>query len=160
VIVVYIDGLCEPTNPDGVACWGLWIYKDGVKQFGGKGVIGEGAGMSNNLAEYTALCKALKELINHGWQNEEVVVKSDSRLLVNQMTGWWEVHGGLYYPAYAEAVKLAQSFSKISFMWIPREENEEADALSRQAYEEYCRAKGVKPKYHASRTFTPKRDMG
>jgi hypothetical protein len=24
VIVVYIDGLCEPTNPNGVACWGLW----------------------------------------------------------------------------------------------------------------------------------------
>jgi ribonuclease HI len=158
VIVVYVDGLCEPCNPNGVACWGFVIYKDGKKQFKGKGVIGEGQGMSNNLAEYTALCKALKELINHGWQNEEVIVKSDSGLLVNQMAGWWEVHGGLYYPAYAEAVKVAQSFSEISFMWVPREQNEEADMLSRQAYEEYCSAKGVKPEYHMSGTFTPKKD--
>jgi ribonuclease HI len=134
-----------------VACWGFWIYKDGVKQFGGKGVIGEGRGMSNNLAEYTALVKALRELINHGWQNEKVTVKSDSMLLVNQMRGLWYAHGGLYYSAHAEAVKLAKMFKDLTFVWIPREENEEADALSRKAYEEYCKAKGVEPKYHIRR---------
>jgi len=156
MIIVYVDGLCEPQNPNGVACWGFWIYKDGKKQFGGKGVIGEGSGMSNNLAEYTALCKALKELINHGWQNEEIIVKSDSQLLINQMNGYWEAHGGLYYSAYIEALKISQEFRKISFVWIPREENEEADALSRQAYEEYCRIKGVEPKYHNQVVRAPK----
>ena len=160
MIVVYIDGLCEPVNPGGVACWGFCIYKDGEKVFSGKGVIGEGFGMSNNLAEYTALVEALKELINRGWQNKEITVRSDSRLLVNQMTGWWSVHGGLYYPAYAEAVKLAQKFSKIFFVWVPREKNEEADALSREAYEEYCKTKGIKPKYHTGkpRRFMPKKE--
>jgi ribonuclease HI len=152
MIIVYVDGLCEPRNPNGVACWGFCVYRDDEKQFDGKGVVGEGEGMSNNLAEYTALCMALKELLNRGWQNEKVVIRSDSRLLVNQMTGWWEVHGGLYYSAYIEAVRLAWSFKELSFAWIPREENGEADALSREAYEEYCRAKGIKPEYH-TRTF-------
>jgi len=150
-IIVYIDGLCEPINPGGIATWGFVIYKDGEKLFDGRGVVGDGTGMSNNLAEYTALFKALKELIKHGWQNEEVVIRSDSRLLINQMTGWWEVHGGLYYPAYAEAVRLASLFKKISFAWIPREKNQEADALSRRAYEAYCMEKGIEPKYHEER---------
>ena len=141
----------EPVNPGGVACWGFVAYRDGERLFEGKGVIGEGRGMSNNLAEYTALCMALKELLEHKLQGEEVVVRSDSQLLVNQMNGWWQVHGGLYYPAYAEAVRLSQFFHpKISFAWIPREENEEADLLSRQAYEEYCKSKGAQPKYHDS----------
>lgn len=146
-VVVYVDGLCEPVNPGGVACWGLWIYRDGVKQFGGAGVVGEGCGMSNNVAEYAALVKALRELLSLGWQNEEVVIRSDSRLLVNQMTGWWEARGGLYYPWYLEAVKLAQRFPKLKFAWIPREQNEEADRLSRMAYEEYCRERGREPRY-------------
>jgi ribonuclease HI len=147
-IIIYIDGLCEPRNPGGVASWGFWIFKDGKKEFGGAGVIGEGKGMSNNLAEYTALVKAFQEVINHSWQNEELIVKSDSRLLINQMAGLWEVHGGLYYPAYLKAFELSKMFPRTRFTWIPREENEEADALSRKAYEEYCRRKGVEPRYH------------
>ena len=139
MITVYIDGLCEPCNPNGIACWGFSIYKDGNRVLTGKGVIGKGLGMSNNLAEYTALVEALKTLINYGWQCEEIIVKSDSLLLVNQMNRKWKVHNGLYLPAYFKANKLVERFSKISFVWIPREENEEADGLSREAYERFIK---------------------
>lgn len=148
MIAVYVDGLCEPVNPNGVACWGFSIYKEGVKKLTSKGVIGEGKGMSNNLAEYTALCEVLRKLLNWGWQNEKIVVYSDSQLLVDQMTGRRGAHGGLYYPAFIEASKLVQKFRKISFIWIPREKNVEADALSREAYEEYCKEQGRKPEYY------------
>lgn len=137
----------EPVNPGGVACWGFVVYKHNVKLFTGKGVVGEGAEMSNNVAEYSALVKALKKLVKHGWHNEKVVIFSDSQLLVNQMNRLWKAYEGLYYPYYVEAVKLTQHFSNISFVWIPREQNKEADSLSRQAYEEYCKAKGRKPAY-------------
>jgi ribonuclease HI len=84
-IIIYIDGLAEPTNP-GIGTFGYVIYKDQKLIKSNCGFLGEY--VSNNFAEYTALCRALKELINYGWQNEKVIVKSDSRLLVNQMTGW------------------------------------------------------------------------
>lgn len=153
MIIAYVDGLCEPANPGGVACWGYVVYKDGVKLLEGRGVIGEGKGMSNNLAEYTALKEVLLRLKERGLHSEDVAVRSDSRLLVNQMTGCWEAHGGLYYPAYIEAVRLAQLFPKVRFAWIPREMNAEADGLSRQAYEEYCRQRGRKVQYHTLKEF-------
>jgi len=31
VIVVYVDGLCEPVNPGGVACYGYVVYRDGER---------------------------------------------------------------------------------------------------------------------------------
>jgi len=160
MITVFIDGLCEPKNPNGVACWGFCIYKEDTKICESKGVIGQGLGMSNNLAEYTALYEALQKLTELGLQNEEIIIKSDSRLLVNQMTNLWEVHDGLYYPAYIKAKNLIESFCIVSFVWIPREENSEADKLSRITYEDYCRIKGVKPEYHTNKiqVFTFKKD--
>ncbi|MEM1538313.1 MAG: ribonuclease HI [Candidatus Nezhaarchaeales archaeon] len=153
MITVYIDGLCEPYNPYGVATFGFCIYKDGEKASVGSGVVGEGLGMSNNVAEYTALYRALTEILNRGWENEEVTVKSDSKLLVNQMNGLWRARGGLYYETFLKTLKLTRKFHKISFVWIPREENKEADSLSRQAYEEYCKKKCVGAKYYDDATF-------
>jgi ribonuclease HI len=146
-IIVYIDGLCEPCNPGGVASYGFVIYRNSAISYKEAKVVGQGVGMSNNVAEYTALCRALSLLLHQNLHHEEIAVKSDSKLVVNQMSGWWNSHGGLYHEAYKQALSLAQCFSNISFEWIPRELNEEADGLSRQAYEEHCRVKGIEPKY-------------
>ena len=139
-ITAYVDGLCQPKNPGGVASYGFAIYSDHMKLTEKAGVIGKGSGMSNNVAEYAALCEALRWLLNQGLQNNEIVVKSDSRLLVNQMNGKWILHKGLYANKFLEARKLALSFERISFLWISREENTEADELTRKAYQEYCKA--------------------
>lgn len=40
-------------------------------------------------------------------------------------------------PLHKKAVNLAKEFSNISFRWIPRKQNKEADELSRQAYERF-----------------------
>jgi ribonuclease HI len=90
--------------------------------------------MSNNVAEYAALCEALRFLENWNMTQSLIEVRSDSRLLVNQMAGEWKFHKGLYEQWYLEAKELVKSFGKISFKWVPRERNEEADALSREAY--------------------------
>lgn len=127
----------EPVNPNGVATYGFTVYRNGDNIMRGYGVVGEGEGMSNNLGEYAALCEALKTLIRLNLTEEEVVVKSDSKLLVNQMNGVWKCHGGYYISKYIEAKELVKFFKKIRFIWIPREENSEADQLSRRAYEEY-----------------------
>ena len=136
-ITVFIDGLCEPTNPGGVATYGLTIYIDGFKTYEESEFLGEGSGMSNNVAEYQALCMALKLLLDKGLNNKEIVVKSDSRLIVNQMNGYWKCRGGLYSSKYYEAQSLVKSFKKISYVWVPREENNEADKLTRLALQKF-----------------------
>jgi len=145
MIRVWVDGLCEPVNPGGVACWGLVIR--GKQKVMGCGVVGSGPGVSNNVAEYAALVKALETLVAMRWTDDEIVVYSDSQLLVNQMSGRWQARGGMYYAKYLEAKELVKQFSQIRFEWIPREQNEEADALSRKAYETFCEATGVPIRY-------------
>ena len=96
-IVVYVDGLCEPVNPGGTATYGYVVRNDAGRDIARKsGVVGKGTGMSNNVAEYAALCEALRYLIREKMTLLPVEIRSDSRLLVNQMKGEWKFHKGLY----------------------------------------------------------------
>src|SRR5437588_12998238 len=90
--------------------------------------------MTNKVAEYAALCTALSLLISEKMTRLPIEIRSDSRLLVNQMKGEWKFHKGLYAQKYRDAKALATQFDRVKFKWIPREENKEADALSREAY--------------------------
>lgn len=137
MISVYIDGLCEPVNPNGIATYGFAVYENGKSIVQKYGVVGEGEGMSNNVSEYAALCEALKQLISLHLDNEEIVIKSDSKLLVNQMNGLWKCHEGYYISKYDKAKELVKLFRNVHFNWIRREKNKEADSLSRKAYMEY-----------------------
>ncbi len=142
-MVVYVDGLCEPVNPGGTATYGYVIRSDAGRDIARKsGVVGKGPEMSNNVAEYAALCEALRFLVKGKMTEALIEVRSDSRLLVNQMKGDWKFHKGLYAKKYSEATDLVAQFGKISFMWVPREENEEADALSREAYADATKKSG------------------
>jgi len=143
MIEVYIDGLCEPVNPGGVACYGISLKGDVTAQL--HGVIGQGQKMSNNVAEFSALVKALTVLLPYS--ESTIRIYSDSQLLVNVMTGRWRPRGGLYLPYCKDALKLAERFDNISYVWIPRERNAEADALSRKAYELWCEAHGKPVQY-------------
>ena len=135
-LVVYIDGVCEPYNPGGVGTYGFVVYKGGERIYSDYGVIGEGSGISNNLAEYTALVMTLKWIRNNGYENEKIIIRSDSQLLVNQMKRLWIVRKGFYTQMHHEAVKLCNGLD-ISFEWIPRDQNKEADRLSKLAYKNY-----------------------
>ncbi len=133
---IYFDGACMPFNPGGVASYGFVI------KFGGKTVKGSGIASekgTNNIAEYTALIKALEKALELGV--EEAVVKGDSQLAIRQMQGIYAVRSPNIIPLYERAAELAKRFKKIRFEWIPREENEEADSLSTKAYISFQEAK-------------------
>lgn len=141
MIVIYTDGLAEP-NP-GIGTYGYVILKDGARVSSRHGFSGQR--VTNNYAEYDGLIHALAEL--SGNEGDEIVVRSDSSLLVNQMAGAWKVgkkaynnpHEGSYVEKFLEARELARKFAKLRFEWIPREQNMEADELSRVAYREALR---------------------
>jgi len=129
----------EPRNP-GTGTYGYVVYDESGKIAEGNDVLGDN--VSNNYAEYSALVAALNELLSRGL-TRDVTVKSDSKLLVNQMKGTWKRKKGGYLEKYKEASELAKKFEQLTFEWIPREENSEADLLSRVAYERYRRSKGL-----------------
>ncbi len=134
MIEVWTDGLCEPVNPGGTGCAGYVIKKNGKVVEQGSESLGASKDMTNNVAEYSALIRALQAIKKLGFDQEKILLKSDSKLLVSQMTGKWKVRGARIVPLYSKASELAKGLDMI-FQWIPREENEEADRLCRIAYE-------------------------
>jgi probable phosphoglycerate mutase len=86
---------------------------------------------TNNVAEYSGLIAGLKAAADLG--ADEVDVRMDSKLVVEQMSGRWKIkHAGLR-PLAAEAAQLVQRFSVVRFEWVPRERNAHADRLANEA---------------------------
>jgi ribonuclease HI len=84
---------------------------------------------TNNEAEYSALLLALYYASGAG--ADELRVRSDSRLVVNQMRGLWAVRSGHLAEYHAEARRVAATLPSFRIEWVPREENAEADLLTR-----------------------------
>jgi len=136
MVEVWIDGLCEPVIPKyaRTACLGYVIKKNGRTIAEGSEVIGKGSNMTNNVAEYTALIRAIERISSLKLDEEKIVIKSDSKLVVNQMKGEWKVRAELIIPLFYKA-KAKSNGMNIDFQWIPRKKNIEADNLARIAYE-------------------------
>jgi ribonuclease HI len=132
MITIYFDGLCRPTNPGGVATYGYVVYQDTEKAKSGCGVVGSGPAMTNNVAEYSALKHAV-EWVCRNITKDEIVIKGDSQLVIHQMTGTWQIKSGTSKKFVPEIRSLLEG-RKTRFVWIPREQNAEADLLSNIAY--------------------------
>jgi ribonuclease HI len=135
-IQVYFDGLCQPVNPGGIACF-AFIVKNAVNTIHRE--YGRAANNStNNVAEYEALIKALEWLTANNYQNESIVIKGDSQLVIQQIKRNFKVKAPNIIPLYRYAMSMISKFKHIQFELIPRWQNKEADRLSNLAYEEQC----------------------
>ncbi|MDE3077425.1 MAG: reverse transcriptase-like protein, partial [Chloroflexota bacterium] len=83
--------------------------------------------VTNNQAEYHALIAALTAAGDY--RPEAVSVFMDSELIVNQMTGRYQVRHPNMRPLYEQARALAAAFPTIRFEHVPRDRNREADRL-------------------------------
>ena len=135
---VYFDGLCQPVNPGGIACYAFVIKGQGRTIFSDYGLAAEpfSKDATNNVAEYTALIKALEWLIASGLNDAPVKIFSDSRLVVSQLGGEFKVKSKRIIPLYRRVQVLKDSFKAIQIRWVPRAENREADGLTNKAYTE------------------------
>jgi ribonuclease HI len=134
MIEVWTDGLCEPVNPGGTGCASYIIKKNGNVVDKYSESLGASRDMTNNVAEYSALIRALQAVKKLRLDKERILLRSDSKLLVSQMKGKWKVRGARIVPLHSKALELTKGLDMI-FQWIPREENEEADRLCQVAYE-------------------------
>lgn len=136
MIEVYFDGLCQPINPGGISCYAFLVKSGGRTIYNDYGIAVEpfSQDSTNNVAEYTALVKALQWLLEKNLGSTKVEIKSDSQLIVNQLTGDYKVKSKRIMSLYKQVLLLKSKFQDIEIKWVPREENREADRLTNKAY--------------------------
>src|SRR3989344_3622128 len=133
-IIIYTDGGSRG-NPGKAAIGVVFCNEKGeiIKKFGE--YLGDN--LTNNDAEYHAVIFALKKFKSLFGkaiaQNREVEVRSDSELLVHQMNGKYKVENEKIQKFFMEIWNLKIDFKEVKFKAIPREKNNEADALVNQA---------------------------
>ncbi len=134
---LWADGLCEPVNPGGWACWGFYALDAAGQRIGqGQGCVGHGPGMTSNVAEYSAAIEALRWTAGEGLRG--VTLHMDSALVVNQSNGVWQCRAAHLWPLLAELRSLMAA-TEARLQWVPREQNSRADQLSRNAWADASR---------------------
>jgi len=142
ILKVFTDGGSKG-NPGPSSIGGVG-YIDGKKIFDFKKSIGIA---TNNDAEYQALIEALEKIrstnieIRNNSQNlnfksvKQIQFFSDSRLMVNQVKGLFKVKNGKIKEYILIIRGLEQEINlPITYQYVPREENVEADKLVNQIY--------------------------
>ncbi len=128
-IEAWFDGACEPYNPGGHGTFGIVVKVDGKTVVARSGYAGVGSSMSNNVAEFAGFMAVLAEVSK---LQGDAVIYGDSNLVINTLKGAWKAKKGLYVPHFLQAKALLESArGPISLKWVPREENEECDVLSK-----------------------------
>lgn len=129
MLEAWFDGCCEPTNPGGNAAWGAVLLRDGKKIWEDAEYCGFGSKMSNNVAEYSGVAAILERLQK---EEEPCLIRGDSKLVIMQLQRKWKINGGLYTPFWQRAKVLYEPIrDRVTFEWVPRDENAICDALSK-----------------------------
>ncbi len=117
MIEVYTDGATRPTNPGHSACAAV-VYRDGE-------LIGVhssylGPGVTNNQAEYCGMMLGLWAAIElaDSRDGENVVIKSDSKLVVNQLNGTWAQNSSLLRGLWTDARNLLTTLDGLALVEV------------------------------------------
>jgi probable phosphoglycerate mutase len=104
--------------------------------------VAEGIGVAtNNVAEYTAAIRGLERARELG--ATRVLLRSDSRLLIEQLAGRWKVKHPTLQRLHYEARSLIKEFEDVRFEHVRRERNVEADALANRGVDEWLAGEGA-----------------
>ena len=128
-ITIYTDGGARG-NP-GPAAIGV-VFMNGaeiVEEY--KEFIGD---TTNNQAEYRAVLAALDIAAEKGYTHLDFFL--DSQLVAEQLNRNYKVKEKGLQQLFLEAWNKIQGFTKVTFSFIPREKNIEADRLVNEALDE------------------------
>ncbi|MDX6739781.1 bifunctional RNase H/acid phosphatase [Actinocorallia sp. A-T 12471] len=99
---------------------------------------------TNNVAEYRGLIAGLRAAAALD-PRARVEVRMDSKLVVEQMSGRWQIKHPDMKPLALEARDAASGFAAVSYSWIPRARNTRADALANAAMDAAARGETWSP---------------
>lgn len=121
----WFDG-CSLSNPGPAGIGAVLQEPDGTKHNISKGL----GHATNNEAEYGALIAVAKLASEMGCKN--LVLHGDSQVVINQVFNGWKVSAENLRPLHAEAKRITSGIENCTGVWIPRNDNTEADALSKR----------------------------
>jgi len=121
MITLYCDGGVRG-NPSPKGAWAFFVvFEDEsshieVCRDKVGALIGKEA--TNNIAEYIAVLEAVKYAKSNNMQ--EIIVKSDSNLVIQQLNKNFEVRNGGISELYKQVVKEVSELKEVKFQWVPR----------------------------------------
>lgn len=124
---VWFDGACLG-NPGPMGA-GVVVACGGKRRTLAK-PLGRG---TNNIAEYEAAIAGLSLAVAMGATS--ATLHGDSQLILRQLAGEYKVSAPALRPLHAQAKALMAEIGRVRLQWVPRAENAEADALSKEAAE-------------------------
>lgn len=140
-LVIFTDGaaLGNP-GPMGI---GVVVFRGGTRvkeicEYAGQG--------TNNVAEYTAVMRALEFAREKG--EKEIHIKSDSQLVIRQLNGEYKARDPKLKALKRKIDELCFGMA-VRFEHIPREQNEDADELSKAAAKKGKKKEGVQKKLNS-----------
>ena len=96
---------------------------------------------TNNVAEYRAAIEGLRLAADRGAR--EVILKADSRLLIEQLAGRFRVKSAHLQRLHEEARTEMKRFVRVRLEHVPRERNVEADRLANAGIDEWLAGEGA-----------------
>lgn len=124
-VIISFDGSCWP-NPGPMKVGYVIEDKEGkVLLTHSQDLHKQG---TNNQAEYEAAIMALDRALALG--ATRAIVRTDSQLVVNQVKGKWKVGKKHLLPFLHRVQERVAKFTEVKWVWVPREDNTEADALA------------------------------
>jgi ribonuclease HI len=137
MLLLQFDGMLqllgEQPQLGGFLGYGWLISRDGVVIAYGFGLFAGRKTVNSNLAEYLALIEGLDALLDLRITNTPIVIHGDSKSVIDQMNGAASISSLSTHNLYRRARKLAGQFDHISWGWVPRKNNKQADDLSRRS---------------------------
>jgi ribonuclease HI len=104
--------------------------------------IARGIGIAtNNVAEYTAVLEGLQRARELG--ATDVLLRSDSKLLIEQLSGRFRVKNPTLQRLHTEVRRTARAFFAIRYQHVPREMNKEADRMANRGVDEWLAGEGA-----------------
>ncbi|WP_406156777.1 bifunctional RNase H/acid phosphatase [Streptomyces canus] len=98
--------------------------------------------VTNNVAEYRGLLAGLRAAHDLD-PSASVHVRMDSKLVVEQMSGRWKIKHPDMKPLALEAGRVFPP-GRVTYEWIPREQNKRADRLANEAMDSGASASSVR----------------
>ncbi len=130
-VTIYTDGGARG-NP-GPAAAGVFII-DGEKKIEVKAYLGDP--ITNNWAEYEAVVLALGKAHELLLRGRDLDFKLDSQLVVEQLKGNWKIKEPELKKQAQKVRDLLVGFGAVTFTYVPRADNKEADRLVNEALDQ------------------------
>lgn len=110
-----IDGAAQP-NPGRASCAAVMFHGQKTLPVLGKSKY---LGITtNNVAEHQAFVLALCTALAEGYKS--ILVQSDSKVVVNQFNGGWQVQDKELAALVKLEKKIARKFNKVTIEWVGR----------------------------------------